>query len=120
SPLDGTYEFKYSAAELASMGAEPGNDGGYRVQFGHGRFAIMHLGTADPTWPGGDFQRDPVEGGALLGHDGIAVVRPQTSIGVGSRVRTLRYELFRDRLTWTRAKPGDDVLFVARPWRKTG
>jgi hypothetical protein len=120
SPLDGTYAFKYSAAELASMGSEPGNDGAYRVQFGHGRFAIMHLGTSDPTWPGWDFQRDPVEVGSLLVRGGVAVLRPQTSIGVGSRTRTLHYELFRDRLTWTRAKPGDDVLFIARPWRRTG
>jgi hypothetical protein len=120
SPLDGTYEFRYSAAELASMGAEPGNDGAYRVRFGHGRYAIFHLGRPDPLMPGWSFDRDPVEVGSLLVRGDVAVLRPQTSIGLGSLTKTYRFELFRDRLSWLRAIGHGDMLLSARPWRKTG
>ena len=114
--IDGAYEFSVTATSAAEVGLEPGNDGGYRVEFGHGRYAVFHAGPADPEWPGWDFARDPVEIGSVLVRGDVATLRPETSIVKGSVVKRYRFERFRDRLRWHHGT--GDALMTVTPWRR--
>ena len=117
--LDGTYEVTVSEADAARAGWPPGNAGSFGLEVGHGRYAIFHLGPADPDWPNWDFSRDPVEVGTVLVHGDAALFRPETAIRVGSRPATYRFELFRDRMRW-RYESGDNAAVFGLPvaWRK--
>jgi TRAP-type C4-dicarboxylate transport system substrate-binding protein len=118
TPVDGVYEFTATEADERRYASAPGNAGRYRVHFGSGRYAVFHFGPKDPLLPGWDFARDPVEVGTVAIRGDVAVLRPQTSIGVGSTPKTYRFELFRDRLRWTHASGPEDWLMSAHPWRK--
>jgi TRAP-type C4-dicarboxylate transport system substrate-binding protein len=116
--IDGRYEFAVSKADESRAGAAPGNDGGYRVDFAHGRYALFHYGPPDPAQPGWDLSRDPVEVGDVLLRGDVATLRPETSIANGSVPRSYRFELFRDRLQWRYVSGMEDFLMTTHPWRK--
>jgi TRAP-type C4-dicarboxylate transport system substrate-binding protein len=119
--LDGAYEHTVSKAAEARAGSAEGNAGPYRVEFGHGRYAILRPGSpADPASPGWDFDRDPVEVGSVVLHGDVATMRPETSILFGSTPKIYRFELFRDRLRWHYVRGVEDFLMTADAWRKVG
>jgi TRAP-type C4-dicarboxylate transport system substrate-binding protein len=120
SVLDGAYEHTVTAEDEARAGSPPGNAGHYRVEFDHGRYAVFHLGPADPEQPGWDFARDPVEVGSVLVRGDVATLRPETSISVGSMPKIYRFELFRGRLRWHYVRGIEDFLMTADTWRKVG
>jgi TRAP-type C4-dicarboxylate transport system substrate-binding protein len=117
--LDGAYEVTISERDASRAGWQPGNAGPFRLEVGHGRYAIFHSGPADPEWPNWDFSRDPVEVGTVLVHGDEALFRPETAIRVGSKPATFRFELFRDRVRW-RHVSGDEAAVFDVPifWRK--
>jgi TRAP-type C4-dicarboxylate transport system substrate-binding protein len=117
SVLDGSYEHTVTAAQAAEA-ASPGDAGRYRVEIGHGRYAIFHEGPEDPTWPGWDFSRDPVEVGDVLIRGDVATLRPATSISAGSAPKIYSFELFRGRLRWHYVRGVEDFLMTVNTWRK--
>jgi TRAP-type C4-dicarboxylate transport system substrate-binding protein len=120
--LDGVYETALTQDDLNRTGTEPGNDGDYRIVVAHGRIVTLHLSDPpQPDWPGWDFARDPVAVGFVRLDGDKALMRPATSIRVGSVPDGFRFELFRDRLRW-RAVDGfpDDAVFTRHPWKKVG
>ena len=117
--LDGVYEHTVSKAAEARAGSAEGNAGPYRVEFGHGRYAVLRPGSAaDPASPGWDFDRDPVEVGSVVLRGDVATMRPETSILFGSTPKIYRFELFRDRLRWHYVRGVEDFLMTASAWRK--
>jgi len=117
--LDGAYEVTISEADAARAGWTPGNAGPFRLEIGHGRYAIFHTGPADPEWPDWDFSRDPVEVGSVLLRGDTALFRPETAIRVGSRPATFRFELFRDRVRWRHVSGDEAAVFdVPIAWSK--
>jgi C4-dicarboxylate-binding protein DctP len=124
--LDGAYEMRATEADVVRDGgvAGDGNAGPYRLEVGHGRYTILHMGGADPAWPKWDFARDPVEVGTVVLRGRTALFRPETALRVGSLPARLRFELFRGRIRWTLVDTDPAaagvVMNMVRLWRKTG
>ena len=119
--IDGAYEHTVSKAAEVRAGSAEGNAGPYRVEFGHGRYAVLRPGSAaDPASPGWDFDHDPVEVGSVVLRGDVATMRPETSILFGSTPKIYRFELFRDRLRWRYVRGVEDFLMTAGAWRKVG
>jgi TRAP-type C4-dicarboxylate transport system substrate-binding protein len=118
--LDGSYELVLSAALADQVGWENGA-GKLRMEIGADRYAVFNdtARAAGPEWPHWDFARDPVEVGTLLVRGEVARWRPETSLRVGSAPTTCHFELFRDRLRWSRCS-GDLSAAQTFPltWRK--
>lgn len=105
SPLDGRWTFTWTRAEVAGLGGVPA--GRFVVEFRDGHFARL--------------LPRPVRRGARFTTSGnvatLVFPKPAPPGTVAGRTYTMRWSIYRDRLTWSKV-PGRaslDLFFVT-PW----